>query len=134
MVIDTSALLAILQHEDEAVRFASALAAARTRLMSAMTLLEASIVVQSRAGTAGIEQLDAFLIRAAIEIVPFDARQTAIARDAYARFGKGVHRARLNMGDCASYALARLRDEPLLFKGDDFVHTDITAADPPSRA
>lgn len=133
MVIDTSAVIAILEREDDAAGLIASLAGHRIRVMSAVSLLEASIVVESRAGAEGLARLDALVATAAIEIVQFDARQVAVAREAYATYGKGRHQARLNMGDCASYALARIRNEPLLFKGNDFIHTDIPPASPASR-
>ena len=93
-------------------------------------LVETSIVVEAASGAAGIGKLDALLAAAAIEIAPFDAAQVALAREGFRRFGKGRHLAKLNFGDCLSYALARHRAEPLLFKGDDFAATDVEAALP----
>jgi ribonuclease VapC len=128
MVIDTSALLAILQAEKEKDALLSALLGDPVRLVSAATMLEASIVVAARGGEDNVEDLDRFVRDAEIEIVPLDTEQLAIARHAWRRFGKGNHRAGLNFGDCMSYALARQRREPLLFKGDDFARTDIDTA------
>jgi len=93
--------------------------------MSAATLVETSIIIETRLGNAGGRELDLWLARADIEIVPVDADQADMARRGWRRFGKGRHPASLNYGDCFSYALAIIRDEALLFKGDDFVKTDV---------
>jgi ribonuclease VapC len=125
MVIDTSALVAILWKESERVRFLEAIQATDLRRMSAATFVETSIVVEKKRGAEGVRELDAFLTAAAIDVVAVDARQAQVARRAYTVYGKGRHRAGLNYGDCFSYALATTLGEPLLFKGDDFVHTDV---------
>jgi ribonuclease VapC len=130
MVIDTSALVAILQKEPERRAFIEAIEGADTRRMSVATFLEISIVIESRHGVAGLRDLDHFITRAAIELVAVDAEQGRIARSAFSRFGKGRHRAALNYGDCFSYALAMTVGDTLLWKGDDFVHTDVPAAVP----
>jgi ribonuclease VapC len=96
--------------------------------MSAAVVVETSIVIEAAAGEAGIRELDALLDAAGIEIVPFQPEQVALARECFRRFGKGRHPARLDFGDCLSYALARHRAEPLLFTGDDLSRTDIGAA------
>ncbi len=127
MVIDTSALIAILSLEPEAARLAQAIEADATRLISAATLLEAGIVMEARLGSAGGTQLDLLVAKAGLVIEPVTADQSAIAREAWRRFGKGRHMAGLNFGDCCSYALARITGEPLLFKGADFANTDIAA-------
>lgn len=127
MVVDTSAVMGILQEEPEARRLAEAIEAADIRLISAVSMLEAGILVESRKGQAGARELDAFIAAAALEVVPFDIEQAAVARDAFARYGKGRHAARLNFGDCAVYALAATRAAPLLFKGADFAATDLEA-------
>jgi ribonuclease VapC len=127
MVIDTSALVAILRGEAEARRFAEAIEAGTPRLVSAATLLETSIVIESYSGEAGGRELDLLLHRAGIEVVPVDAEQAELARIAYRRFGKGRNTAGLNYGDCFSYARAKATGEPLLFKGDDFRATDVSA-------
>ncbi len=127
MVIDTSALIAILSLEPEAARLAQAIEADATRLISAATLLEAGIVMEARLGSAGGTQLDLLVAKAGLVIEPVTADQTTIAREAWRRFGKGRHMAGLNFGDCCSYALARITGEPLLFKGADFANTDIAA-------
>ena len=126
MVIDTSALLAILQDEPERRRFNERIEAAADRWLSTASLVEASIVIEVRYGTAGLHLLDRFLDRAAIESVPVHLRQAQEARRAFSQFGKGRHPASLNYGDCFAYALARTNGQPLLFKGEDFGRTDIT--------
>jgi ribonuclease VapC len=125
MVIDTSAVLAILQDEAERRRFNEAIEAADSRAMSVASFVEVSIVVESKYGTAGSSYLDLFLQRAGIDLVSVDLDQGNVARRAFALFGKGRHAAGLNFGDCFSYALATVRGEPLLFKGQDFSLTDV---------
>ncbi len=129
MVIDTSALVAILHREPERRHFIEAIEAADTRQMSVATFVEISIVIEARHGAEGLRDLDHFIGRAAIELVAVDAEHGKTARSAFSRFGKGQHRAGLNYGDCFSYALAMLVGEPLLCKGDDFVHTDVALVD-----
>jgi ribonuclease VapC len=128
MVIDTSALLAILQDEPERRKFNEAIEMADSRRMSAATFVESSMVVESRFGAEGVRDLDRLIERAEVEIVPVDVQQARTAREAFARFGKGRHAAGLNFGDCFSYALARVLGEPLLFKGEDFGRTDVVPA------
>lgn len=130
MVIDTSALVAILTGEPESRRFIEMIEAAEARLISAATFVEISMVIESRHGAEGLRALDLFLARAEAEVAPVDIEQAQGARRAFSRFGKGRHRAALNFGDCFSYALASSRNEPLLFKGDDFVHTDLSPVAP----
>jgi ribonuclease VapC len=125
MVIDSSAALAILLGAEEDEFFACAVEADPTRLMSAVSVLETSIVVEARKGAAAGRELDLFLYRGRIDVVPFNAHQLELARDAYRRYGKGLHRAALNLGDCCAYALAAASGEPLLFKGGVFAETDI---------
>jgi ribonuclease VapC len=125
MVIDTSVLVAVLFGEPEAERFAEAIEQDPLRLISAASVLEASLVVESELGEAGGRELDLLLLKAAIETVPFNAEQLAIARDAWRRYGKGRHPAGLNYGDCFSYALSQATGEALLVKGGDFSQTDI---------
>jgi ribonuclease VapC len=127
MVVDTSALLAILQDEPERRRFNEALESAAARLISVATLVETSIIIETRFGAEGLRDLDLLLERAGIEPVPVDLEQARAARSAWSRFGKGRHAAGLNFGDSFSYALARVLGEPLLYKGDDFSQTDIRA-------
>lgn len=128
MVIDTSAIVAILRDEAERPLFVELIEAADVCRMSTANFLETSIVIQSRFGEAGLHDLDQFIAVASIELHPVDAEQARAARRAYSRFGKGRHRAGLNFGDCFSYALAHILDEPLLAKGDDFLHTDARLA------
>jgi ribonuclease VapC len=129
MVIDTSALVAMLTDEPEAARFETAVAADPVRLMSTASYLEAAIVIETRFGEPGGRELDLWLHRAGVDLVAVGVDQVEAARVAYRRFGKGRHRAGLNFGDCFAYALARASGQPLLFKGDDFTHTDIGVAD-----
>ena len=128
MIIDTSAILAILFREPDAERFASAITAASSRRISAATLLETTIVLEGRSGPTAAHELDAFLKRAQIELEPVTPEQAQTARQAWRRFGKGNHPAGLNFGDCFAYALAKATREPLLFKGNDFELTDIPPA------
>ncbi len=125
MVIDTSALVALLNMEPEAARLAAALEADPVRLISAATVLEAGLVIESRYGPDGARELELLLAKAACRIEAVSAEQAELAREAWRRYGKGRHPAGLNFGDCFSYALSRSSGEALLFKGDDFVHTDI---------
>lgn len=125
MVIDTSALVAILLGEPEAARLAGVIAADSKRLTSAVSALETGIVIEAKKGPSGGRELDLLLHKAQIEITSLNDEQVQIARVAYAKFGKGKHPAGLNLGDCCSYALARYAGEPLLFKGTDFGRTDI---------
>jgi ribonuclease VapC len=125
MVIDTSALLAIMLRESAADRLLSAVEADRTRLVSAATVVEASLVLLGRYGEAGDPQLDRLLRGIGAEVVPVGEEQVVLARDAALRFGRGRHAAALNFGDCFSYALSVARGEPLLFVGDDFSRTDV---------
>lgn len=125
MIIDTSAVVAILQLEPEERNFLRAINADPLRLMSAVSWVEASMVLGSRRGARGTHELDEFLARARIEVAPVQPRHAELAREAFARFGRGRHPARLNCGDCFAYALAKATGEPLLFKGDDFGLTDL---------
>ena len=127
MIIDSSAILAILFQEPEAESFARAISDDPVKLISAISFLEAAIVIEARKGPAGGRELDLLLHRGRIEIVSFNSEHADIAREAWLRFGKSRHAAALNMGDCCSYALSRISGEPLLFKGSDFLKTDISA-------
>lgn len=129
MVIDTSAIVAIAFDEPEARSIEQAIADEPVRLVSAATVVEAAMVIESRYGETGGRELDLWLVRIGADIVPVDAYQAEEARRAWRRFGKGRHPAGLNYGDCFSYALAKARGVPLLFKGDDFGRTDIVAMD-----
>ena len=128
MIIDSSALLAILLREPDAGRFEDAITDAWPRRMSAVALLEASMVLEGRGGDGAGDDLDAFLRRTGVELVPVTSDQARAARQIWRRFGKGNHPAALNFGDCFAYALAEVMGEPLLFKGGDFALTDIEAA------
>jgi len=128
MVLDTSAVIALLQRETDTPRLLAALDADPIRRMSAATLVEAGIVTLARYGEHGEREVDLFVQRLAIDIIAVTPDHAEIARTAYRRFGKGRHPASLNFGDCFSYALAISLDEPLLFIGDDFTKTDVRAA------
>ncbi len=125
MVLDTSALLAILQDAPERRAFNEAIEAADARRLSLANLVEVAIVIEARFGAAGQRDLDQYVERAEIELMPVDFEQAHVARRAYSRYGKGRHAAALNFGDCFAYALAAVLGEPLLFKGDDFTRTDV---------
>lgn len=130
MIVDTSALIAILAQEPEADALADALARAEAPMLSAATYVEAAAVIDARRDPALSRAFDHFLAANGLTIEPVTAAQARLAREAYRDFGRGSgHPARLNFGDCFSYALARDKDLPLLFKGDDFRRTDIAAAD-----
>jgi ribonuclease VapC len=128
IVIDTSAVVAILRDEPERRMFNEAIEEAKRCLMSAVSFVEASMVMEGRMGYDGLRDFDLFVLKAGIEIVPVDVEQANIAREAFRTFGKGRHAANLNFGDCFSYALAKAMDAALLFKGQDFSRTDIEAA------
>ena len=127
MVIDTSVIVAILFGEEDAERMAEAIERNPTRLMSAASVLEASLVIESELGEEGERELDLLLFKAGIEVIAFTGEQLTFARHAYRTFGKGPHPAGLNFGDCFSYALSKTTGEPLMFKGDDFAMTDVEA-------
>ena len=127
LVIDTSALIAILRGEAEKDAFVDAILTASPRLLSAVSLQEAGMVLAGRDGSAGVwEALDELLALLDIQIIPHDVTLARHAREAFQRFGKGRHPAGLNFGDCAAYALAKAQKAPLLFKGNDFSRTDLT--------
>jgi ribonuclease VapC len=128
MVIDSSAVIAIMFKEPERARLEAAIRSAPTRLISAPNLVEVSIVVLSRRGEEGLALLRELLADMRIEPTPLTPAHADISIDAFRRYGKGRHRAGLNFGDCFSYAVAKATGEPLLFKGDDFRHTDIERA------
>lgn len=125
MVIDTSAILALLFNEPEAEDIEVALDEDPVRLLSAASCLEAAIVVEARLGAAAGREFDLLLHKAGIEVVAVTSEQVDVARSAWRRFGRGRHEAGLNFGDCFAYALAATAAEPLLFKGSDFSKTDI---------
>ena len=128
MVIDSSALIAILFSEPEALAFARSIADASRRLLGAFNALETGIVVEARKGEVGGRELDLLIHRAQIQIVAMNADQAELARAAWRKYGRGNHPAGLNIGDCCAYALAKYSGESLLFKGGDFSQTDIQAA------
>ena len=131
MVIDSSAVIAILFGEPDAVWFETAILGDAVRMMSAVSLVESSIVVDHHLGDKALGKLDAFVSRTRIQIVPVLLEQAAVARLAFHQYGKGRHKAGLNFGDCFSYALAKVSGEPLLHKGNDFSLTDLAIASPP---
>lgn len=132
MIVDTSALVAILYREPDSEAFATIIADARVVRVSVASLLELTIVVESQAGSEAARQIDLFIERARIMIEPVTVEQGALAREAFRRYGKGRHKASLNFGDCFSYGLAKAMDEPMLFKGNDFARTDIASVINPS--
>ncbi len=128
MVLDTSALAAVLFDEPEREELIRRIAAAPRRLISTVTLLESSIVIESRRGEVASRELDLLLHRAKVQMVAVDEEQAELARVAWRRYGKGRHPAGLNFGDLFAYALARASAEELLFKGEDFTKTDVAPA------
>jgi len=128
MVIDTSAMVAILRREPEERAFIDLIEAAEFRRMSVASFAESSVVIESKFGPAGVLDLDRFVSSANVELIAVDLEQAYAARVAFSRFGKGRHRAGLNFGDCFAYALAKVLGEPLLCKGRDFALTDVTLA------
>ncbi len=125
VIIDTSALIAILLEEPEMDDFLNKIANDPKRWISSFSFLESGIVIESRKNEIGGRELDLFIHRSKIDIIPFNPEQAEIARQAWRKYGKGNHPARLNMGDCCTYALAKYSGEPLLFKGNDFGQTDL---------
>ena len=128
MIVDSSALIAVLFNEPDAPIYAATIANAASCRISAANYVETAVVVESQSPIAGARQFDTFMRRAGITVEPVTEEQALLARQAYADFGKGRHPAGLNFGDCFSYALAKAYREPLLFKGEDFSRTDIEAA------
>lgn len=126
MVIDTSAVAAIVFSEPESLRLLQAIKSDPKRLMSSFAALECGVVVSSRKGPSSLHDLKFFFHESCIEIVSFTAEQYEVALNAYLKFGKGNHPAKLNLGDCCSYALSQYSGEPLLFKGGDFSKTDVS--------
>ena len=127
MVVDPSALIAVLQDAADRETIVACIESAETVCMSVVSFVEASIVIHHRNRFDGLLDIDLMISKAGIELIPCDADQAYLARNAFRTYGKGQHPARLNFGDCFSYALARTRNEPLLFKGQDFSQTDIEA-------
>jgi ribonuclease VapC len=128
MIIDTSALVALLDQESEAERIAHAVALSSERILSAANLVEIGIVMQARRGDDGARDLDLLLAKLKVDIAAVTANHADIARKAFRRYGRGRHAANLNFGDCFAYALAKEKSAPLLFKGDDFGRTDVMVA------
>ena len=131
MVLDSSAVIAILFDEPERGKITAAIESDPRRFMSAGNVVEAAIVVEAKRGEHAGRELDLLLHRADIEVVPFDAEQARAAVTAWRRFGKGRHPAGLNFGDCFAYALSRVAGEPVLFTGGDFAKTDVAAVELP---
>lgn len=127
MVVDSSAIAAILFGEPDSEFYIDALASGERQFMSAVNRMEAGMVMESRKGSAGASALAALVANAEIEVLPFDAGQAEVALAAWRRYGKGRHPAGLNLGDCAAYALAITLDQRLLYKGDDFSKTDVAS-------
>jgi ribonuclease VapC len=128
IVIDSSALVAILRDEPERRLLIDTIVDHGEPCISAATYVEASMVMELRLGDRGGREIDTLIEDVGIAIVPFDQAQAKVAREAFRRFGKGRHRAALNLGDCFAYALANTLSAPLLFKGDDFTLTDVGRA------
>jgi ribonuclease VapC len=129
MIVDSSAVVAVLQLEGDAQAIVAALDNARDRRMSVISYVETAIVLDSRRNPSLSRQLDDFVREAEIALEPVTVDQARLAREAYRDYGKGRHRAGLNLGDCFAYALAKDKREPLLFKGNDFRKTDVEAAE-----
>jgi ribonuclease VapC len=128
MIVDSSAIIAILRDEPDAAAMAEALQEAPIRRVSAVTYVEAAVVADNDRNPLLSRRFDGLVRDAHMLVEPVTARQAELARQAYRDFGKGRHKAGLNLGDCFAYALAKEMDEPLLFKGDDFCHTDVEPA------
>jgi len=129
MIVDASAVIAILRQEPEAQAFARAISSATVRRISAVNYVEAAAVIDGSRDPIASRRFDDLFRAAQLLIEPVTEARARTAREAYRDFGKGSgHPARLNLGDCFAYALAKVRGEPLLFKGDDFIHTDVSSA------
>jgi ribonuclease VapC len=134
MIVDASAVIAVLRNEPEAETYARVLADAASRRISAVNFVESAVVIDASRDPIASRRFDDFIVAAELSIEPVTERQAQLAREAYRDFGKGSgHSANLNFGDCFAYALAKTSGEPLLFKGSDFSHTDITSALPGRR-
>jgi ribonuclease VapC len=129
MIVDSSAIIAVLRDEPDALQIARALKQARNRRISAVTYVESAVVADSNRNPVLSRRFDDLLRNVAMQVESVTPKQAEIARQAYRDFGKGRHKAGLNFGDCFAYALAKELDEPLLFKGDDFLHTDVEVVD-----
>jgi ribonuclease VapC len=131
MIIDSSALVAILVGEPEAYAFQASISAAERRIISAASYVESAMVIDGRRNPDLSRRVDDFLANQSVSVAPFTERQARIAREAFRDYGRASgHPARLNLGDCFAYALAKDVGEPLLYKGDDFVHTDVRSVFP----
>jgi ribonuclease VapC len=128
MIVDTSAVLAVLLGEGDAASYAAAIGAAEFCSLSAATFVEISIVAEARGGDAGVRRWEAFFRQARMVVEPVTEEQARAAAEAWSKYGKGRHAAGLNFGDCFSYALSKVSGEPLLFKGADFFNTDVQTA------
>ena len=129
IVVDSSAVVAILEREDDSASYARVIQDADNLTMSAVNAHECAVVLRRRRGPEGERILWLFLADNGVQILPFDEEQARKASEAFGRYGKGIDpKARLNLADCAAYALAKSLSAPLLFKGDDFIHTDIEVA------
>lgn len=128
MILDSSAVIAVLREEPEQVALAGKLNTAKTVAIGAPTLFEAGMVMVGRMGESGLVSLTEFLERFGIEVIPFGDSHWRVAVEAFVRFGKGRHRAALNLGDCMTYATALIEESPLLYVGEDFARTDLAAA------
>jgi ribonuclease VapC len=128
MIVDSSAIVAILSEEEDTLRLVRAISNGYPRRLPASCLLEAAMVLVQKQGLEGIQSLDRFLLRSRMKVLPFTEFQARLAREAFLRYGKGRHPAKLNFGDCMSYAAAKATGEELLFKGNDFAQTDIAVA------
>jgi ribonuclease VapC len=129
MIVDTSAIVAILRDEPDALSFAKAIESAKIRRVSAVNYVEAAAVIDGNRNPIANRRFDDFFREAAFQVEPVSFEQARIAREAYRDFGKGSgHPARLNFGDCFAYALAKSAGEPILFQGQDFKYTDLTSA------
>jgi ribonuclease VapC len=133
MVLDTSAVIAAIANEEDSSRYQAAMLSAEALFMSSIAALETRIVLFARLGPDAVAHFDRMLEQAGIVVIPFDEDLARTAFEAFRRYGRGRgHPARLNIVHCAVYALAKTRSEPLLFKGDDFAHTDLRSALPRS--
>lgn len=128
MILDTSALVAFLLRENEARQIKDAIDQADTCSVGAPSLVETWVVLRSRGGDETARLISTFLAGSMVQVIDFSSAHWPVAVDAYARYGKGRHPAGLNLGDCLTYAIAKIADEPLLFTGDDFRHTDLVSA------
>lgn len=129
MILDSSAIIAVLRAEPEAPHFAKAIISAGTSRVSAVSYVEAAVVIDSGKDAVASRRFDEFFRVSRVAVEAVTPRQAEMARQTYRDFGKGRHKAGLNFGDCFAYALAKEKDEPLLFKGNDFRHTDVESAE-----